>query len=53
LLVMMSSSKKYGPMILSCVGAHHAFTLGLSHSCSKCSVRDSQPQMTQLCRFQR
>jgi hypothetical protein len=35
LLVMMSSSKKNGLMILSCVNAHHTFTLGLSCSSSK------------------
>jgi hypothetical protein len=45
----VSSSKRNRPMTLSHVSVQDTFTLRLSCSCSKCSLRHSLPQMTQLC----
>jgi hypothetical protein len=45
-LLMMSSSKKNGPITLSCVSAHHMFTLGLLCSRFECSLEGSRAHMT-------
>jgi hypothetical protein len=49
---MMSSSEKNGPITLSCVSAHHAFTLELSRSCSKCYLGSLRSKVTSYADWQ-
>ncbi len=48
---MVGSTKKKGPITLSCIRPHQTFTLGLSRSCSIATSGCSDPQMRTLCLF--